>query len=371
MLGRRRVGEHGDRRGLDRAHHGHPRLVRARHVLVHVLGVGPWPGAVGDDRGQLRAACSGLEHHLAADREADAGDALGIDVGPVLEEPDRRVDVAVPAPAPGVRLAVAAALAAAVEEQHAVAVPGEHARLLLRAAPAGEGDDGGAVARRDVPALELEPVARLEGHVLVGDAQVVVRHDGARRVRGDVAEPDREEHEHEGHGARDAEQPTPGVPPRAVAHDAAGPPQPDDAEPEQRERRGDDEQAGEVVAGRPGRPRVVERLARGDDAEHAGHERQRAAPAATEARVRPGGQPEHGQRDEAADEVVAGRGARLGLHEVVVDHVQRDQGDPDPEDEGLTRPAAPPRERRSGGDGGPRDGRGHRWPTRSAGRRAR
>jgi hypothetical protein len=37
------------------------------------------------------------------------------------------------------------------------------------------------------------------------------------------------------------------------------------------------------------------------------------------------GQGQHGERDEAADEVIAGRGARIRLEERVVDHVQRDQ----------------------------------------------
>ena len=59
--------------------------------------------------------------------------------------------------------------------------------------------------------------------------------------------------------------------------------------------------------------------------------------------------PSSGERHEAAGEVVAGRGARLRLDEVVVEHVQRDQGDRDQEEEGLATPAAPPRERRGGG----------------------
>src|SRR5829696_2890976 len=48
------------------------------------------------------------------------------------------------------------AIAATVVDQDAVAVAGEHPRLAPRARAAGEDDDRGAVARRDVPALELE-----------------------------------------------------------------------------------------------------------------------------------------------------------------------------------------------------------------------
>src|SRR3712207_8484319 len=57
--------------------------------------------------------------------------------------------------------------ATTVEQQHAVAVACEHPRLLLRTLAARERDHGRAVARRDVPALELQPIAGGEGHVLV------------------------------------------------------------------------------------------------------------------------------------------------------------------------------------------------------------
>ena len=81
-------------------------------------------------------------------------------------------------------------------------------------------------------------------------------------------------------------------------------------------------------------------------------QRERAAPAAAQARISPGGEPEQGERDEAADEVVAGRGAGLRLQEVVVEHVQRDQGDRDEEEDVLAGPPAPPRARRGLGGGG-------------------
>ena len=188
--------------------------------------------------------------------------------GPVLQVRDGGLDVLVAAPAPGVGPALAAALAAAVEEQHAVAVAGEHARLALRAVAAREGDDRGAVARGDVPALELEPVAGRELHVLVSDAEVVLRHDGSRGVDGHVAKPD---HGDEGDGDESggAEQRTARVAPPEAAVGATGPPQRHGTEADQEETGGDAEQAGEVVARRSERPRVVERLEAGSDAERA------------------------------------------------------------------------------------------------------
>ena len=166
MLRRQLVRGHGDRRRLERGDRSAQHLLDARQVLVHVLRVRARTGAFGDHGLELLVRGGGLEHHLAADGEADAADPVRIDVGPALEVLDRGVDVLAAAPAPGVRLTFALALAAAVEQQHPVAVPGEHARLPLRAAAAGEGDHGRAVLRRDVPALELEPVGGRELHVL-------------------------------------------------------------------------------------------------------------------------------------------------------------------------------------------------------------
>jgi DNA-binding MarR family transcriptional regulator len=80
----------------------------------------------------------------------------------ILEERRRRGEVFVERPTVRVRLAVALSLTAPVEEQHAVPVPNEHAGVLLRSRPAGEGDDRRTVPRRHVPPVEREPVARRE-----------------------------------------------------------------------------------------------------------------------------------------------------------------------------------------------------------------
>src|SRR3954454_24198504 len=88
-------------------------------------------GAVGDDRPETVGFGGGLEERLAADGEADAADPVAVHVGTPLEEGDGGVEVFVRCPAEGVRVAVAFPLAAAVEEQDAVAVADEYPRRLL------------------------------------------------------------------------------------------------------------------------------------------------------------------------------------------------------------------------------------------------
>ena len=104
--------------------------------------------------------------------------------GPVLEEGDGRVDVALAVPAESVRVALALALAAAVEEQHAVAVAGEQLRPRLRA-DARPGNEITAAPLRDGTYQPLEPqaVARRELDVLVRSAEVC-RREPARGRRG-------------------------------------------------------------------------------------------------------------------------------------------------------------------------------------------
>ena len=96
--------------------------------------------AFGDDGVEPVGPCGGLEHHLAADREADTSDSTRLDVGSPLEEAHGRVDVSIPAPAERVRVALALAFPAPVEEENAVAVLREYPRRLLRAFAAREGD---------------------------------------------------------------------------------------------------------------------------------------------------------------------------------------------------------------------------------------
>ena len=310
----------GDHR-LDHLH----RELDAGH-LAH-LADRPRAGALGHDRREVVGLGGRVEHQLAPDGEPEAADPPGVDIRPALQELDRGLDVLLALPAEPVRVAFALARAAPVEQQHPVAVPDEHPRLRLRAVAAGERDHRGTVPRRHVPALELEAVARGERHPLEVGAQLGLRHDGAPQVRVEVAPAQRRDDEQGDDGARGAEQRSAQVTPRVAVVLAAGPPQRHGAEPEQREPGGDREQPGVVVAGRADLDRVAHGLDAGDDAEHAGDERERPAAAAAQARVRPSRERERRKRHQAADEVIADAGARLRLQEVVVEHVQRDDGD--------------------------------------------
>ena len=114
--------------------------------------------------------------------------------------------VALAFPAERVRIAVALALAAAVEQEHAVAVTREQARLALRPLSARESDHGCTVLRRDVPTLELQPVARREHDFLVGGAEVGRRDEPARHMRQDVRDGQGEQNEVGGGERADEEQ---------------------------------------------------------------------------------------------------------------------------------------------------------------------
>ena len=74
---------------------------------------------------------------LAADGEAEAADAVGVDVGAGAQVVDAGEEVAVAGPADGV--ALAPALSAWVEQQDAVAVADQHPRLRRSAWRRGRG----------------------------------------------------------------------------------------------------------------------------------------------------------------------------------------------------------------------------------------
>ena len=210
------------RRRLVREERGARRDHRVgRHVepglLLEDLADGTRARSLGHDRLQIVGFGGGLQHHLSADGKSDAADPASIDVGTTLEERRRRRDVLVERPTVRVRLAVALSLTAPVEEQHAVAVPHEHAGVLLRSRPAREGNDRRTVPRGHIPPFEREPVARRERHLLVGRTELGRRHDGPRHVREDVRDEERE-HEHPTHkdGSRGQQQPAKVPPPEAV-----------------------------------------------------------------------------------------------------------------------------------------------------------
>ena len=120
------------------------------------------------------------EHHLATHGEADAADAALVHVGPSLQPGDRSVDVLGPGPTEQVRVALASVVAARVDEEHAVAVADEHPRLLEPPLAGRKGDDGGAVARRDVPPGKTDAVAR----PIVTCSYAPPRFAGATSARG-------------------------------------------------------------------------------------------------------------------------------------------------------------------------------------------
>ena len=182
----------------------------------------------------------------------------------------------------------------------------------------------------------------------MGDAEVVGRDDRPADMGRDVPVADGDDHRGHDEDAGDADQRAPRVTPEQAALGPARPPQRDGSQDDQQCAGGQAHQSGEVVARGPDLPRVVEALNASCDAEHAGYERNAAAPAAAQARVRPGGEAQQAERDDPADDMVARRHAGLWLQVVVVDHVQRDQGEPDPVQERLAGPAAPPRVRRGG-----------------------
>ncbi len=271
-----------------------------------------------------------LDHHLAADGEADAADPLRVDVGTMLQECDRRVDVSLALPAEEVRVAVALALAATVEEEDAVPVTGEQLRPLLRARPAGERDHRRAVPRADVPAPQSQPVARRELHVLVGRAEIGRRHMCAGCMGDDVRDRDREQEDAGDDSRHDDEQSAPAVaPPEAVVrrrdrHNVT-PPNESSTRPARSA-----SSPRVVVAGRPDLSRVVNGLGAAEHAEEADEERGHSAGARAKAAVaRPRGD-EQRERYEAAHQVVAGAHPRIRLQEAVVDDVQRDDADREP-----------------------------------------
>jgi hypothetical protein len=295
--------------------------------LVDAVAVGASAGALGHDGPEVVVLGGGLEHHLATHREADPADVVRIDVGARLEVVDRGLHVAVAVPSEDVRLAVALALAAAIEHEHAVALAHEHARGPLRALAAGERDHGRAVLRRDVPALQREPVAGLERDVLVRRSELVLGHHRAGRVGRHVGEADRKDEHICRHHARDRKQATAAVAPGEPAVGAARAPEGGGPDADQDQARGDGEKAGEVVAGGAHLVRVVDRLDSRSDAERRDEESEGALPAAAQAREGPRGEREQRDRKESAHGVVAGGSTGLGLEEVVVRDVERDHAD--------------------------------------------
>ena len=182
------------------------------------------------------------------------------------------------------------------------------------------------VPRRDVPPLEREPVARRERHLLVGRTELGRRHDGPRHVREDVREREGKQ--------EDVDTRTPPARSRSrrtyrhqrLSSVRRDPPQSRRTDTDKHETRAEREQPGVVVAGGADLERVVDGLGcPDDDPEDPEEEGDAARGAGAEAAVYPRSDEQHGERHEAAHQMVAGRHAGLRLQEVVVDDVDRDQ----------------------------------------------
>ena len=164
---------------------------------------------------------------------------------------DRRVDVLVPAPAVGVDGALAVAAAARVVDEHAVAVALEHLRVAQRAAAvaaaARDHQHRRAVARRAVPALELDAVGGREVDGLVGGARRAARPAGA--ASGCRRSPCRPGMKTNDHGERPSEHGDADRPARDRARDALAAMAERDpgGEADQHDARGEREHAGHVV----------------------------------------------------------------------------------------------------------------------------
>ena len=122
-------------RGRNRPRRQRDRLHRA--VQLERLPVRAHARSVGDDGGEPGRTCRRLEQHLAAHRQPDRPDPAGADVFARLQVVDRCVHVAISCPAELVRVTTLA-LAAAAEEEDAVAVADEHAGVLPAGRSAGK-----------------------------------------------------------------------------------------------------------------------------------------------------------------------------------------------------------------------------------------
>ena len=208
--------------------------------------------ALGDHGADLRVLAHGGEGLLAAHRLAHQRDLAGVDAGLAGQERHGGGDVAVTPPAEVHRMPAGQAMAAAVQQQRPVAVPGQHRRLPEHRGAggprAGQHQRGGAVARRDVPAQQPHPIGGAEGHSLVGEP-VLGGRGRSQRPRWDVGRVDR-------HGQREQHQPQQ----RQCRRDGQQPP-PARHRPDQRGGPPDQqEEAGHQHNGRQHRGRVQARL---------------------------------------------------------------------------------------------------------------
>ena len=279
----------------------------------------------------------GFDEDVGARGQSERTDSTGLDVGAPLEPPDRGVDVAAPRPAVGIRIALTAAAATGVVEQHPIPGAREHRGMragTVAVAPAAvDDDDRGAVAGRDIPPREQEPVAGAEAHVLVRDREAPDRR--TELVRGPQRRADRCHHIEQGQRRQhDRDRP---VDPAAAAVRATPTLTPGDPHGHrgQREAGGQQQETAPIAAGDGPRAGVAERDHPGHHAEDPEGERNAGPQPGTEPWIGECRSECDGDRHETGDEVVPDRGPRLPLHELVIDDVQNDQCDRRREDPEL------------------------------------
>ena len=183
----------------------------------------------------------------------------------MLQEVHAGQDVLVEVPAPAVGVTLAPALAPPVVQQDPVAVAREHPRGLPGAGAAREHDHRGAVLRRDVPALQLQAVTRLQAHVLVGRPQLGTGHVGSEHVRLEVGDRERNRGDHQNdEDTGRPEQAAPVAAGRVIAQPAR---LPERREPHagQHGGGGQGQEAGVVVSGEAPVTRVVDALGSAED----------------------------------------------------------------------------------------------------------
>ena len=218
--------------------------------------------------------------------------------------------------------------------------------------------------------MQRQPVRGREGHVLVRDAELVLRHHGTLDVSDGIREQHRlhnevrrkNRHHDEQRAPDDASPDPPGAASRV--------PQPPQAETDEQRASGDREQSGEVVARGTDGGGVVAGLDQADaDPEHANRHRQHGAPSGAHPPEAPRGRGEQRGRNQGADQMVGRGGARRRLQQSVVEHVERDERRAEQEQRTFVARQPPA----AGGDGRRRGGgqgsRGHA-PTLGTPRRA-
>ena len=142
--------------------------------------------ALGDHGADPRVRADRGQGLLTAHRLAEHGDLAGVDAGLPGQERHGGGHVPVTPPAEVHRVPAGAAVAAAIDQQRPVAVPGQHRGLAEHRGAGGPGagqqHHGGAVARRDVPGRQPHPVSGAERHILVGEP--VLRGGGGSQRPG-------------------------------------------------------------------------------------------------------------------------------------------------------------------------------------------